>query len=123
VHDCPNVTVDFGDVFTMPFENEKFDVLLMDITVSPLASIAALENIFPALKSGGMLMHIIKLPKNRDRDPILLKISKLGFEIMEVLEPEKKEAYVIAKKISRTRISISTCCSVLIQDFNYQSQL
>ncbi len=98
-HECPNVSVDFGDVFTMPFGKEKFDVLLMDITVSPLSSIAALENVHPALKSGGMLMQVIKLPKKRDRGPILMKLSNLGFEIIEVLEPEKKEAYIIARKI------------------------
>ncbi len=71
----------------------------MDITVSPLASIAALENVLPALKSGGILMQVIKLPKKRDIDPILMKLSNLGFEIIEVLESEKKEAYTVARKI------------------------
>ena len=98
-HECPNVRVDFGDVFTMPCGNEKFDVLLMDITASPLSSIAALENVLPALKIGGMLMQVLKFPKNRDIEPILVKLSKIGLEIIEVLEPDKKEAYVIARKL------------------------
>ncbi len=98
-HERPDVTVDFGDVFTMHFEKEKFDVLLMDITVSPLSSIKALENVLPALKRGGTLMQVLKLPRKRDRAPILMKLSSMGLEIMEVLEPEKKEAYIVARKL------------------------
>ncbi len=98
-HEIPNVTVDFGDVFKMPFEKEKFDVLLMDITVSPLSSIIALENVLPALKSGGTLMQVLKLSKKRDREPLLMKLSNMGLEIIDVLEPEKKEAYIIARKL------------------------
>jgi 23S rRNA (cytidine1920-2'-O)/16S rRNA (cytidine1409-2'-O)-methyltransferase len=98
-HECPNVTVDFGDVFAMQFEKEKFDVLLMDITVNPLSSIAALTNVHQALKKGGMLMQVIKIPKKRDKDPILMKLSNLGFEIIDVIEPKKNEVYIIARKI------------------------
>lgn len=98
-HERPNITVEFDDVFTMPFEKEKFDVLLMDITADPLSSIKALENALPALKNGGMLMQVLKLPKKKDREPILMKLSSLGLEIIDVLEPEKKEAYVIARKL------------------------
>ena len=96
-----NVTVEFGDAFTMSFEKEKFDVLLMDITASPLSSIKALENVIGALKNGGRLLLVVKLPKKRDRAPILRKLSSLGLEIVEVIEPEKKEAYIIARKILR----------------------
>jgi 23S rRNA (cytidine1920-2'-O)/16S rRNA (cytidine1409-2'-O)-methyltransferase len=98
-HEHPDITVEFDDVFTMTFEKEKFDVLLMDITVSPLSSIKALENVLPALKSGGMLMHVLKLPKKNEREPILRKLSSLGLEIIDLLEPEKKEAYIIARKL------------------------
>ncbi len=101
-HERPNITVEFGDVFTIPVEKEKFDVfdvLLLDITASPLSSIKALENVLFALKSGGMLLQVLKLPKDRDREPILKKLSSLGLEITEVLEPEKKEAYIIARKL------------------------
>lgn len=100
-HENPNVTVEFGDAFTMPFEKEKFDVLLMDLTVSPLSSIKALENVLGALKSSGRLLTVVKLPKKRDRDPIIRKLSSLGLEVVEVIEPEKKEAYIIARKIRR----------------------
>lgn len=98
-HERPNITVEFDDVFKMPFEKEKFDVLLMDITADPLSSIKALENALPALKNGGMLMQVLKLPKKKEREPILMKLSSLGLTIIEVLEPEKKEAYVIARKL------------------------
>ncbi|GFO97575.1 fibrillarin-like rRNA/trNA 2'-o-methyltransferase [groundwater metagenome] len=98
-HEHPNITVEFDDVFTMPFEKEKFDVLLMDITADPLSSIKALENTLPALKSGGVLMQVLKLPKKKEREPILRKLSSLGLEIIDVLEPEKKEAYFIARKL------------------------
>ncbi len=99
VHERPNITIEFADVFTMPFEKEKFDTLLMDITVDPLSSIKALENAFPSLKNGGMLMQVLKLPKKKEREPILNKLSSLGLEIIDVLTPEKKEAYVIARKL------------------------
>ncbi|MGB8217023.1 MAG: S4 domain-containing protein [Candidatus Methanoperedens sp.] len=102
VHERPNITIEFGDVFTILVEKEKFDafdVLLMDITASPLSSIKALENVLPALKSGGKLLQVIKLTKDTDREPILLKLSSLGLEITGVLEPLKKEAYIIARKL------------------------
>lgn len=98
-HGRPNITVEFGDVFTMQFEKEKFDVLLMDITAGILSSIKALVNALPALKSGGMLLHVLKLPKEKVGEQILEKLSSLGLEIIEILEPEKKEAYVIARKL------------------------
>ncbi len=98
-HEHPNITVEFDDVFTMTFEREKFDVLLMDITADPLSSIKALENALPALKNGGMLMQVLKLPKKKERGPILMKLSSLGLEIIDVLESEKKEAYVVARKL------------------------
>ncbi len=98
-YERPNITVEFDDVFTMTFEKEKFDVLLMDITADPLSSIKALENVLPALKSGGMLMQVLKLQKKKEREPILRKLSSLGLKIIDVLEPEKEEAYVIARKL------------------------
>ncbi len=98
-HERPNITLEFGDVFTIPVEKEKFDVLLLDITASPLSSIKALGNVLPALKSGGTLLQVLKLPKDNDREPILKKLSSLGLEITGVLEPEKKEAYIIARKL------------------------
>jgi len=98
-HEHPNITVEFNDVFTMTFEKEKFDVLLMDITADPLSSIKALENALPVLKTGGSLMQVLKLPKKKEKDQHIKRISSLGLEIIDVLEPEKKEAYVIARKL------------------------
>ena len=98
-HENPDITVAFNDVFTMTFEKENFDVLLMDITVDPLSSIKALENALTALKSGGMLMQVLKLPKQKDKELNIMKLSSLGIEIIKVLESEKKEAYVIARKL------------------------
>jgi len=98
-HEHPNITVEFGDAFTMPVEKEKFDVLLMDITASPLSSIKALGNVVAALKKGGMLLQVLKLPKERDREPILNMLSSMGLEIVEILEPEKMEVYIIARKV------------------------
>lgn len=98
-HERSNVTVEFGDVFTMPFEKEKFDVLLLDITASPLSSIKALGNVLPALKSGGMLLQVLKLPEESEKEHIQQKLSSMGLEIIETLEPEKKEVYIIARKL------------------------
>jgi len=98
-HERPNITVGFDNVFTMSFEKEKYDVLLMDITVAPLSSIKALENALPALKRGGMLMQVLKLPKKNDREPVMKMLSSLGLTIIDVLEPEKKETYIIARKL------------------------
>ncbi len=95
----PNITVEFGDAFTMPFESGKFDVLLHDITASPLSSIKALENVLKALKRNGILLQVLKLPKERDIAPTLSKLSSMGLEILHVLESEKKEAYIIARKL------------------------
>lgn len=99
-NELSNVTVEFSDVFKMPFESEKYDVLLFDITVSPLSSIKALNNALPALKKGGLLLLVLKLPKDRDREPILKLLSLMGLEIIDMLEPEKEEVYVIAKKMT-----------------------
>jgi hypothetical protein len=83
----------------MTFKSGKFDVLLMDITASPLSSLKALENVLTSLKSNGLLLQVLKLPKEGDRDLILAKLSSLGLGIIQTLESEKKEAYIIARKV------------------------
>jgi 23S rRNA (cytidine1920-2'-O)/16S rRNA (cytidine1409-2'-O)-methyltransferase len=98
-HEKPNITVEFADVFTLPPENEIYDILLLDITVSPLSSIKALENVFPSLKKGGKLLQVLKLPKSSEKEPTLAKLTTMGFEIEHVIEAEKQEAYVIARKL------------------------
>ena len=102
-----NITVTFGDVFTLPFEkimtetnsrNGKFDVLLNDMTLEPIDSIAALERMAVLLRDGGRLLQVIKIPKNRSKSAILRKIEGFGFTVEEVIEPERQETYIIARK-------------------------
>jgi len=73
--------------------------LLLDITVSPLSSIKALENVVISLKKGGRMLQVLKLPKSKEIEPILEKLTSMGFEIQQVIEAEKQEAYVIARKL------------------------
>jgi 23S rRNA (cytidine1920-2'-O)/16S rRNA (cytidine1409-2'-O)-methyltransferase len=98
-HEKQNITVEFSDVFTIAPLNEIYDVLLLDITVSPLSSIKALENVFPSLKKGGRLLQVLKLPKSKEIEPILAKLTSMGFDIQQVIEAEKQETYVIARKL------------------------
>ncbi|WP_406662120.1 SAM-dependent methyltransferase [Methanolobus sp. ZRKC3] len=96
-----NVTVMFADVFHEPLENmspEQVDVLLSDMTLEPVDSIRALERVLPLLKEGGKLLQVIKIQKRENRRPILAQIESLGVNIIEVLEPEKMEIYVIGEK-------------------------
>jgi 23S rRNA (cytidine1920-2'-O)/16S rRNA (cytidine1409-2'-O)-methyltransferase len=67
--------------------------------VSPLSSIKALENVFPSLKKGGRLLQVLKLPKSSEKEPILAKLTSMGFEITQVIEAQKQEAYIIARKL------------------------
>jgi len=107
-----NITIIFGDVFTISLENAaapkntkdgKFDVLLNDMTLEPAGSIAALERMNPLLRDGGKLLQVIKIPKNRSKATILRKIEALGFTIEEVIEPEQQETYIIAVKEQRDK--------------------
>ncbi len=98
-HEKQNITVEFADVFTIAPLNEIYDVFLFDITVSPLSSMKALENVFPSLKKGGRLLQVLKLPKSSEKEPLLAKLTSMGFEIEQVIEAEKQEAYVIARKL------------------------
>lgn len=98
-HEHSNISIEFADVFTMAPCNENYDVLLLDITVDPKDSLKALGNMLPALKKGGMLLAVFKLPEKTDRGPILEGLSLMGFEILLIIEAQKKEAYVIARKL------------------------
>jgi len=98
-HEHPNITIEFADVFTIMPEDEKYDVLLLDITASPLSSLKALGSVLPTLKRGGMLLQVFKLPENKSYEPILEKLPSMGFENIQILESEKKEAYAIARKL------------------------
>jgi len=99
-HEYPNITIEFADVFTIPVDRlGQFDVMTLDITANPISSIQALEHVLPALKNEGMLLIVLKLPKDKERELHLGKLSSLGLEITGIIEPDKQEAYVIARKL------------------------
>lgn len=98
-----NVKVMFGDVFQMPLDEmspEQVDVLLSDMTLEPALSIRALERVLPLLKDGGKFLQVIKIENSRSRRPILAQIEALDINILEVLESEKMEIYVIGEKVA-----------------------
>ena len=43
--------------------------------------------------------QVFKLPEKNDIGPVLEELSLMGFEIIQIIEAQKKEAYVIARKI------------------------
>ena len=96
-----NVEVMFGDVFSLPLKSiskEPVDVILSDMTLEPEAAIKALERVLPLLKPQGKLLQVFKMQKRKNPKPILSKIEALGLDILQVIESEKQEIYVIAKK-------------------------
>ncbi|WNY23410.1 hypothetical protein MmiHf6_07170 [Methanimicrococcus hongohii] len=102
-----NISVMFADVFTVPFEevatketskNGFYDVLLNDMTLEPTDSVSALIRMDPLLRPGGRLLQVIKIPKNRSKSSVLRKIEEAGYIIEEVIEPERQETYIIARK-------------------------
>ena len=104
----PRISIMFADVFTVALEsivtekNSKgglFDVLLNDMTLEPKDSVAALIRLSPLIKEGGQLLQVIKIPKNHSKSSLLKKIEKAGFEVEDVIEPERQETYIIAKKV------------------------
>ncbi len=102
VDEKENVFVMFADVFQIPLEEmspEKVDVILSDMTLEPLDSLAALERVLPLLKNKGKLLQVIKMGKQKNSKPILAKAEAMGLKIIEVLESEKQEIYIIAQKL------------------------
>jgi len=69
------------------------------MTLDPVDSIAALERMSELLRDGGQLLQVIKIPKNRSKSSILRKIEGFGYIIEDVIEPEKQETYIIARKM------------------------
>ncbi|MDV0445138.1 hypothetical protein MmiAt1_06950 [Methanimicrococcus sp. At1] len=103
-----NISVMFADVFTVPLEeaagaevskNGLFDVLLNDMTLEPADSVSALIRMTPLLRAGGRLLQVIKIPKNRSKSAVLRKIEEAGYVVEEVIEPERQETYIIARKL------------------------
>jgi len=95
----PNVTVEFGDVYTIPVDKLGLvDVILNDLTAKPKDSLIALERILPALKGGGRVLQVVKLPRKIGLDEVLEGLEQLGLEILDVVEGEKKEVFIIGRK-------------------------
>ena len=72
------------------------DVICNDITVEPLDSIKVLARVLPLLKSGGRVLQVLKLPDRSHLDECTNRLKELGLTIQHILEPEKREVYVIA---------------------------
>lgn len=97
--DHGNITVIHGDVFKMPPETmsqDKVDVLLIDITVEPEDSLLVLKRVLPLLKPGGRVLLVLKLFPVSALDPFLNDISGSGLEVQQIIEPDKREVYVVA---------------------------
>ncbi|WP_135612721.1 S4 domain-containing protein [Methanococcoides sp. AM1] len=100
-HENENVSVTFDDVFSVPLEElseDPVDIILSDMTLEPMDSLAALERVLPLLKDGGKVLQVIKMSKKLDRSPVLDRMEELGIEILDVLESHKQEIYVVGQK-------------------------
>ncbi|CAJ35571.1 S4 domain-containing protein [Methanocella arvoryzae] len=98
MEEYPNVKVLFGDAFNMDLTPlGEFDVILNDMTVEPAMSIEIMARFLPLLRGGGRVLQVLKLDKISDVEPFLILLEKKGLEIVKVIRPEKREAYVIAR--------------------------
>lgn len=96
-----NVEIMFGDIFTVPLHElseEPVDVILSDITLEPEDSVKVLKRVLPLLKENGKVLQVLKMPNKKNPKPLLSKIKSLGVEILQVINSEKQEIYVIACK-------------------------
>ena len=97
VEEHPNVRVIFGDAFSMDLAPlGEFDVILNDMTVEPAMSVEILSRFLPLVKEGGRVLQVLKLDKISDLEPFLKLLESKGLEIVHVIKPEKREAYIIA---------------------------
>jgi 23S rRNA (cytidine1920-2'-O)/16S rRNA (cytidine1409-2'-O)-methyltransferase len=98
--ECPNVSIVFGDAFTMDITrlDGPYDVILNDMTVEPAASVEVLKRFLPLLKEHGRVLQVAKLGASGDTTPIIKKLEETGLKISNIIRPEKMEAYIIAKK-------------------------
>jgi len=71
----------------------------MDITVSPLSSIKALEECAACIEKRRYAYAGAEAAEKKMKGTYHEDASSLGLTIINVLEPEKKEAYVIARKL------------------------
>jgi 23S rRNA (cytidine1920-2'-O)/16S rRNA (cytidine1409-2'-O)-methyltransferase len=109
VSEKTNVSVMFGDVFRIPLEEmslEPVDVILSDMTLEPMDSLAALERVLPLLKENGKLLQVIKMGKEKNSKPIIAKVESLGVKILDVLDSDRQEIYIIAQKTGNSGSSV-----------------
>ncbi|WP_321428599.1 SAM-dependent methyltransferase [uncultured Methanolobus sp.] len=109
VSEKTNVSVIFGDVFQIPLEEmspEPVDVILSDMTLEPMDSLAALERVLPLLKENGKLLQVIKMGKEKNSKPIIAKVESLGVKILDVLDSDRQEIYIIAQKTGNSGSSM-----------------
>ena len=105
VSEKTNVSVIFGDVFRIPLEEmspEPVDVILSDMTLEPMDSLAALERVLPLLKENGKLLQVIKMGKEKNSKPIIAKVESLGVKVLDVLDSDRQEIYIIAQKTGKS---------------------
>jgi 23S rRNA (cytidine1920-2'-O)/16S rRNA (cytidine1409-2'-O)-methyltransferase len=95
----PNVSIEFGDVYTTSFKLGLFDVILNDLTADPESSLKALEHVVPALKKGGRVLQVVKLPSKVDLGPVIEGLQSLSIEVLDVIQGEKKEVFILGRKI------------------------
>ncbi len=102
-----NITVIKDNVFTMPLSSmsdRPVDVIFNDITVEPLDSIKVLARVLPLLKSGGRVLQVLKLSDRSVLDDCTNRLKELGLTIRHILEPEKREVYVIAVRNEKNEV-------------------
>ena len=97
-----NVSFMVGDIFTIPLEklsSAKVDVILSDLTLEPMDSVMVLERMLPLLKRDGRLLQVIKTKDIETRKNVIEKLKNMGLIILDILEPDKQEIYIIAQKV------------------------
>ncbi|ADI74276.1 RNA-binding S4 domain protein [Methanohalobium evestigatum Z-7303] len=95
-----NVSFVIDDIFTVTMDklsSRKVDVILSDLTLEPMDSVQILERVLPLLKQNGKLLQVTKTKDINTRNIILEKLKDMGLTIIDVLEPEKQEIYIIAQ--------------------------
>ncbi|MFP4654824.1 MAG: SAM-dependent methyltransferase [Methanohalobium sp.] len=96
-----NVSFIIGNIFTIPLDKlsgKKVDVILSDLTLEPMDSVRVLERVLPLLKNNGRLLQVIKTKDIETRKDVLEKLEDMGLMVLDVLEPDKQEIYIIAQK-------------------------
>lgn len=99
-NEYPNVRVIFDDAFNMDVTqlDAPYDVILNDMTVEPMTSIEVLKRFLRLLKEGGRVLQVVKLGDKQSPEPMVKKLEETGLHILKVIIPEKREAYIVAKK-------------------------